>query len=197
MASTINASNSGGGGIIQTADASGVLNLQGGGNTGVSISAAGVPTLTTGGILNTPASGSLVNCSGFPTGTNVISYLAGNVAITSANTYYAGPNTGLIGAAGQTWAVLGSGLVQWSGGAIYGEVAIYNTTTGSALSHSGTVGAAASWPAIGMPMWIGTLAAPTTFTLMGAANQNNSVFMASTLVYGNPKCTYIAAVRLA
>lgn len=47
MASTINASNSGGGGIIQTADASGTLALQGGGNTGVSIDASGNATGTT------------------------------------------------------------------------------------------------------------------------------------------------------
>lgn len=47
MTSTINASTSGGGGIIQTADSSGTLALQGGGNTGVSISSAGIPTITT------------------------------------------------------------------------------------------------------------------------------------------------------
>lgn len=47
MASTINASNSGGGGVITTADASGVLNLQGAGNTGISIDASGNATGTT------------------------------------------------------------------------------------------------------------------------------------------------------
>jgi len=47
MASTINASTSGGGGIISTADASGTLTLQGGGNTGVSIDSSGNATATT------------------------------------------------------------------------------------------------------------------------------------------------------
>jgi hypothetical protein len=47
MASTINASTSGGGGIISTADSSGTLSLQGGGNTGVSIDSSGNATGTT------------------------------------------------------------------------------------------------------------------------------------------------------
>jgi hypothetical protein len=47
MTSTINASTSGGGGIIQTADSSGTLALQGGGNTGVSIDSSGNATGTT------------------------------------------------------------------------------------------------------------------------------------------------------
>lgn len=51
MASTINSTGTSSG-IVSTADASGVLNLQGGGNTGVSISATGVPTITTPAALN-------------------------------------------------------------------------------------------------------------------------------------------------
>jgi hypothetical protein len=47
MTSTINASTAGGGGIIQTADSSGTLALQGGGNTGVSIDSSGNATGTT------------------------------------------------------------------------------------------------------------------------------------------------------
>ena len=47
MASTINASTSGAGGIISTADASGTLSLQGGGTTGVSIDSSGNATATT------------------------------------------------------------------------------------------------------------------------------------------------------
>lgn len=47
MASTINASTSGGGGIISTADASGTLTLQGAGNTGLSIDSSGNATATT------------------------------------------------------------------------------------------------------------------------------------------------------
>lgn len=95
MTTTINASNSGSGGLVQTADASGVLALQTAGTTAVTISAAQVvtfanalavasggtgvtsstgtgsvvlstsPTLITP-LLGTPTSGTLTNCT-FPT----------------------------------------------------------------------------------------------------------------------------------
>ena len=47
MASTINASTTGGGGVITTADASGSLALQGAGNTGLTIDSSGNATATT------------------------------------------------------------------------------------------------------------------------------------------------------
>jgi len=61
MATILNADNVTGGAVV-TADASGVLTLQGAGNTGVSISSAGVPTLTTP-VLGTPTSGTLSACT--------------------------------------------------------------------------------------------------------------------------------------
>jgi hypothetical protein len=61
MATILNADTVVGGAIV-TGDASGVLTLQGAGNTGVSISSAGVPTLTTP-VLGTPTSGNLSNCT--------------------------------------------------------------------------------------------------------------------------------------
>lgn len=70
MTTTINADTIVGGAIV-TADASGELALQGAGNTGISISAAGVPTLTTP-VLGTPTSGTLSNCT--VDGTNEVGY---------------------------------------------------------------------------------------------------------------------------
>jgi hypothetical protein len=61
MATILNADNVTGGAIV-TGDASGVLALQGAGNTGISVSSAGVPTLTTP-VLGTPTSGTLSNCT--------------------------------------------------------------------------------------------------------------------------------------
>ena len=61
MATILNADTIVGGAVV-TADASGVLTLQGAGNTGISISATGVPTLTTP-VLGTPTSGTLSNCT--------------------------------------------------------------------------------------------------------------------------------------
>ena len=69
MATIINADTATGGAII-TGDGSGVLALQGAGNTGISISSTGVPTLTTP-ILGTPTSGTLTNATGLPISTGV------------------------------------------------------------------------------------------------------------------------------
>ena len=70
MATILNADTVVGGAVV-TADASGVLTLQGAGNTGVSISSAGVPTLTTP-VLGTPTSGNLSNCT--VDGTNSVGF---------------------------------------------------------------------------------------------------------------------------
>jgi hypothetical protein len=70
MATILNADTVVGGAIV-TADASGVLTLQGAGNTGITISAAGVPTLTTP-VLGTPTSGTLSNCT--VDGTNLVGF---------------------------------------------------------------------------------------------------------------------------
>ena len=61
MTTTINADTATGGAII-TGDASGSLALQGAGNTGITISSAGVPTLVTP-VLGTPTSGTLSACT--------------------------------------------------------------------------------------------------------------------------------------
>jgi hypothetical protein len=70
MATIINADTSTGGAII-TGDASGSLALQGAGNTGITISSAGVPTLVTP-VLGTPTSGNLTTCT--VDGTNAVGY---------------------------------------------------------------------------------------------------------------------------
>lgn len=70
MTTTINADTIVGGAIV-TADASGALALQGAGNTGITISSAGVPTLTTP-VLGTPTSGTLSNCT--VDGTNSVGF---------------------------------------------------------------------------------------------------------------------------
>lgn len=70
MATIINADTATGGAII-TGDGSGVLALQGAGNTGITISSAGVPTLVTP-VLGTPTSGNLTTCTA--DGTNKVGY---------------------------------------------------------------------------------------------------------------------------
>jgi hypothetical protein len=70
MATILNADTATGGAII-TGDASGSLALQGAGNTGITISSAGVPTLVTP-VLGTPTSGNLTTCTA--DGTNAVGY---------------------------------------------------------------------------------------------------------------------------
>ena len=70
MATILNADTVVGGAIV-TGDASGALALQGAGNTGITISSAGVPTLTTP-VLGTPTSGTLSNCT--VDGTNTVGF---------------------------------------------------------------------------------------------------------------------------
>lgn len=186
MASTINASNSGGGGIIQTADASGVLNLQGGGNTGISISAAGVPTITA------------PTISGIMTGVgsnSVLTNLSAPVTLTLANTWYNGPNTGSIGASGQKWLIVACGSVYLSTGAIYGEIAIHDGT--NFLAAQGSVGGNTNWQALGTASYVVTLSGATTFTLKAAANSANAVLAAGNTYNTTLSPTYIYAVRLA
>ena len=70
MTTLINADTLVGGAVI-TGDASGALGLQGAGNTGITISSAGVPTLVTP-VLGTPTSGNLTTCTA--DGTNAVGY---------------------------------------------------------------------------------------------------------------------------
>ena len=70
MASTINSTGTSSG-LATAADASGVLELQGGGNTGITIDATGVPTLAAGADLGTPADLVLTSATGLPLTTGV------------------------------------------------------------------------------------------------------------------------------
>lgn len=124
---------------------------------------------------------------------SVLTYLSGNSTLTTANTYYDIVNTGSIGANGQKWLIFANGSVQWSGGAIYAEFAIWNGS--SYIAAQGNVGANANWPASGTPAALVTLTGATTFTLRAAANQNSTSIL-GTSSYGINNVTYIYAVRL-
>ena len=90
MTTTINADTVTGGAII-TADISGVLGLQGAGNTGITISSSGVPTLVTP-ILGTVASGNISACTSTamvvtnPTITNYTESVVAIGTVTTAST---------------------------------------------------------------------------------------------------------------
>lgn len=168
MASTINSTGTSSG-IVSTADASGVLNLQGGGNTGISISATGVPTLTTGGVLNTPASVSLTNATNFLSVNDVTVGIASSVLIGNGTTAIC--NTGSIGAAGQKWEITGVGLIGATSGASTAGVAIWNGS--SYVAQGGGVSTYDNWPVTSICRCVVTLSAATTFTLYGSGNNAN------------------------
>lgn len=174
MASTINATNTSNG-VVITPDSSGSLALQVAGVNVMSFSSSGILT----GI----------------TSQSVVSYLGSPVTMTSANTWYDGPNTGSIGANGQTWLILAKGEIANAGGAVAGEVSIHDGT--SFLAGGSSVGAAASWVSQNIAAYFTTLTGAKTFTLKAAANAASSTLLASTAYYSVPKNTWIAAIRLA
>jgi hypothetical protein len=194
MAAIINASNAGAGGLVTSGDASGTLQLQGGGNTGVSINSSGVPTLTTGAILNTPASVSLTNATNFLSVNDITVFLGVNTLIGATTTALI--NTGSIGASGQKWEITGVALVGSTTNPTTAGVAIYNGSTW--VASGGGVATYANWPVTGICRAVVTLSAATTFTLYGTGNEANCyAFYAG---YGGVGSvtggTYITARRL-
>lgn len=193
MASIINASNAGAGGIIQTADASGTLNLQGGGVTGLSISSTGIPTLTTGSVLNTPASISLTNATNFLSVNDVTVYLTSNQLLGNQNAAIL--NTGSIGAAGQKWEIEAQALIGATVGATVAGVAIYNGT--SYVAGGGGVATYDNWPVTSRCKAIVTLSGATTFTLYCNGNNGNCYVYYIGYGAGGPSgATFISARRL-
>ena len=110
MASSINASTSGGGGVITTADTSGVLNLQTAGTTAISISASQIITVNGLSLGSGPAGSSA--CTAF--GLNALQ-ASGSVGQSIAIGWLAAQNSGNTG----------DGLTA------IGSAALYSNTTGS------------------------------------------------------------------
>jgi hypothetical protein len=184
MPSIIDATTSNG--IAYTADNSGILHLRGNGNTGISISASGVPTITA------PTFSGIVSGLGSQ---SVASYLAADVTMTLANTWYDGPNTGSIGANGQIWVILAKGEITNAGAAVAGEISIHDGTT--FLTGGSSVGGSSTWTAVGVGMYFVTLTGPTTFTLKAAGNAASSALRSTTPYYSVQRSTWIVAIRLA
>jgi hypothetical protein len=163
MASTIAAITTGTGGVVTTADATGNLSLLSGATTVVAVtatgvavtgtlSASGVTTLANGAVLGTPASGNLVNCTGYPVpssitrGTAVASTSGTSITFSSIPSgvkritiMYTGISTNV---GGSSYIIqVGSGSVstsgyssQWSSGTAWGG----SMTTGIAIAATGT-----------------------------------------------------------
>ena len=185
MASTINSTGTSSG-IVSTGDASGVLNLQGGGNTGVSISATGVPTITT------PTISGVMSGVGSNSATT---FLGANVALSTPGTVYDVINTGSIGANGQVWLILFIAPIYNTATVDFISTAIWNGSSYIAGQGGYTVGTQGQ---IMVCTAIVTLSAATTFTGRATAGNTNSyiVTTGNSSLVSNKSCS-ITAVRLA
>lgn len=130
MTSTINASTTGAGGVVTTADASGILALQGAGTTGITIDASGIPTLASGTIVSSLA------FNGSTSGTVTVrpAAVAGAWALTLPTT--AGTN-------GYVLSTDGTGVTSWiatsGGGGTVTSITAGTGLSGGTITGSGTI----------------------------------------------------------
>jgi hypothetical protein len=110
--------------------------------------------------------------------------------------FFDGPNTGSIGANGQTWLIMAGGVIASPSAATTGEFAIYN---GSAyIADTTSVGTTANFPSAVSLAVVVALSGATTFTLRAKGNDTTAVLLTTGLSSGvTNKATYITAVRLA
>jgi len=156
MASSIAAITTGTGGIQQTADASGNLNLVSGTTTIVAMTSAGIAvtgTLTASGtttlvtpVLGTPASGNLANCTGAVVAS--LSTASGSAPSYSARAWVNFDGTGTV-------AIRGSGNVSSITDNGTGDYTVNFTTAMSDVNYSMAASAQLNTTVAGVPRWVG------------------------------------------
>jgi hypothetical protein len=123
-------------------------------------------------------------------------FLANDVALNNTANFFAGPNTGSIGASGQVWLIMATATMSDSGAAAVMEATIFDGTTRYAGSLATTFAATAKI-SISVSVVV-TLTAATTFTL---SVKDQSATTGTLLTTGGGastnKATSITAVRLA
>ena len=130
------------------------------------------------------------------TNTGATTFLTGDVTLVTINTFVNGPNTGSIGASGQTWLIMAEGVLTLGGGGGQGTLRIHN---GTADIRSANMNIAnTSFGTIALSVVV-VLSAATTFTLQAADNIGGSVStLKATATNGAAnKATSITAVRIA
>lgn len=128
--------------------------------------------------------------------TGSTTFLGANVTLNNTATYFSGPNTGSIGASGQTWLIIAVGCAYDTGGAskfcmrIYDGTTPYADTEGTSLSANAAVNMTATA--------VVTLSGATTFTLQ----MKDALLTTGVLLTSGPNCaaankaTSITAIRL-
>ena len=123
-------------------------------------------------------------------------FLTSPVSLTSLTTYFNGPNTGSIGAAGQVWLIMGYATVQDTSNSANIDIALYDGT--NYIANTNVTIPATNYNLMGSVYAVVTLSAATTFTLRAKDwNTTNGVINASAGNTISNKGTAITAVRLA
>ena len=184
MASSINASTSGAGGLISTADASGVLDIQTAGTTAISISAAQAVTLTnalpvaSGG---TGAATLTANNVLLGNGTSAVQAVApgtsGNVLTSNGTTWTSAalPAGGVTSLNGQTGAITNTDY-----GAIGSYVAAGSNALGTGVSHVNVTVAGSSLVYSNQAPNAGPLGASDAASIQVLSNANQSASLSGT-----------------
>jgi hypothetical protein len=129
--------------------------------------------------------------------TGATTFLGANVALNNTSSYFNGPNTGSIGANGQTWLITATATFSDTAGAAFFEAAIHNGS--SYVAATGMQSSATNFQAVVALSVVVTLSAATTFTLRGRDFNSTSGLLLTTgaaAAIAN-KATSITAVRLA
>ena len=168
------------------------------GATGASVTGATGATGPTGIGATGPTGGTGATGATGATGTSLTgatTFLTSDVVIVSAGTFVSGPNTGSIGANGQTWLILGNGLLTLGGGGGQGALRIFNGTSDIA-SDNMNIGNS-QFGCISLSVVV-SLTAATTFTLQATDNIGGSVSnLKATATNGaTNKATSISAIRI-
>lgn len=127
--------------------------------------------------------------------TGATTFLANDVALNNVSNFFSGPNTGSIGASGQTWLIMGTACIGDSGAANV-EAAIFDGT--NYIADTSALVAAGLTLAITVSAVV-TLTGATTFTLRAKDLNNTTGTLKTTGAASGVanKATSITAVRLA
>jgi hypothetical protein len=131
------------------------------------------------------------------TGSGATTFLGANVGLTNVTTFFNGPNTGSIGANGQTWLIMAVAFMSDTASAAALEAAIFDGTNyiADAVETSG----GASFGAVVTIMKVVSLTGATTFTLRAKdLTSTNGLLLTTGNTTGAANVsTSITAVRLA
>jgi hypothetical protein len=118
----------------------------------------------------------------------------GDISLTNPANFFSGPNTGSIGATGQTWLIMATAVLADTGASATLEAAIYN---GSAYIADITCVAVPANQTIAVPLTaVVTLTGATTFTLQAKDQSNATGLMRANGSIAANKATSITAIRL-